>query len=76
MMIQWPPRSSDLTQLNFFLWKFLKSKVCGTQSESLDDLRQRINNNCQQLNAAVSSNVRGTSQNRLYNFTEIDQLTE
>lgn len=37
--IEWPPRSPDLTPLDFFLWGHLKSKIYATQPESLDDLR-------------------------------------
>jgi len=40
--IEWPPRSPDLTSLDFFLWGYLKSKVYVTKPQDLDDLRGRI----------------------------------
>ena len=39
---EWPPRSPDLTPLNFFVWSYLKSKVFLTQPANLADLHQRI----------------------------------
>ena len=42
--IQWPPRSSDLTPCDFFLWGYMKQKVYVSLPESLEDLRERIIN--------------------------------
>jgi hypothetical protein len=41
---EWPPRSPDLTPLDFFLWGYLKGKVYRTEPASLADLRRRITN--------------------------------
>ena len=38
----WPPRSPDLSACDFFLWVYLKSKVCANAPNSLQDLRQNI----------------------------------
>ena len=40
--IEWPPRSPDLTPLDFFLWGYLKQKVFRTPPASLVELRRRI----------------------------------
>ncbi|GAB1865891.1 DUF4817 domain-containing protein [Camponotus japonicus] len=40
--IEWPPRSPNLTPLDFFLWDYWKSKVYATKPRDLDDLRGRI----------------------------------
>ena len=40
--VEWPPRSPDLTPLDFFLWGYLKSKVYQTPPENLDELELRI----------------------------------
>lgn len=40
--IEWPPRSPDLTPLDYFLWGYLKSKVYTTKPQNLDDLSHRI----------------------------------
>jgi hypothetical protein len=38
----WPPRSPDLTQLDFFAWWFIKDVVHSRKVRDLADLRQRI----------------------------------
>ena len=40
--VEWPPRSPDLTPLDFFLWGYLKSKVFETPAGNLEELEQRI----------------------------------
>ena len=40
--VEWPPRSPDLTPLDFFLWGHLKAKVYVTSPANLEDLRRRI----------------------------------
>ncbi|KOC70342.1 hypothetical protein WH47_02846 [Habropoda laboriosa] len=40
--INWPPRSCDLTPLDFFLWGFLKSKVYPNNPETIDELKDNI----------------------------------
>lgn len=41
-LIEWPPRSPDLTPLDFFLWGFLKQQVYKSRPQSVDELRIRI----------------------------------
>jgi hypothetical protein len=38
----WPPRSPDITPLDFFLWGYVKSNVFRTPVNRLDDLKSRI----------------------------------
>jgi len=38
----WPPRSPDLTPLDFFAWGFIKDVVYRRKVRDLADLRQRI----------------------------------
>ncbi|KAJ4435905.1 hypothetical protein ANN_18525 [Periplaneta americana] len=40
--IAWPPRSLDLTPLDFFLWGNVKNKVYATAVRGLRDFRERI----------------------------------
>ena len=39
---EWPPRSPDLTPLDFFLWGYLKDKVYTTVPADLNVLEARI----------------------------------
>ena len=38
----WPPRSPDLTPLDFFLWGYVKDRVYATPVRDLDHLKQKI----------------------------------
>ena len=47
--IEWPARSPDLTPLDFYLWGYLKSKVYFDKPESLEELKNRIRAEIQQI---------------------------
>jgi len=38
----WPPRSSDITPLDFFLWGYVKDKVLSTPVPDITNLKARI----------------------------------
>lgn len=40
--IRWPPRSPDLSVLDFFLWGYLKNKVYSRRHTNLEELREAI----------------------------------
>ena len=40
--VEWPPRSCDLTPLDFFLWGHIKSLVYANKPETLGDLKDNI----------------------------------
>ena len=40
--VEWPPRSSDLTPLDLFLWGHIKSLVYANKPPTLDDLKDNI----------------------------------
>ncbi|GFX24551.1 DUF4817 domain-containing protein [Trichonephila clavipes] len=40
--VNWPPRSCDLTPLDYFLWGYVKSLVYGDKSQTLDHLEDNI----------------------------------
>ncbi|KFM70121.1 hypothetical protein X975_02734, partial [Stegodyphus mimosarum] len=40
--IPWPPRSPDITPLDFFLWGFVKDNVYTRRVSNIDDLKARI----------------------------------
>ena len=47
--IEWPARSPDLTLCEFFLWGYLKTKVYATPPENMNQLRDRITEEVNQL---------------------------
>ncbi|GFV31848.1 uncharacterized protein TNCV_2087511 [Trichonephila clavipes] len=40
--VNWPPRSCDLTPLDYFLWVYVKSLVYGDKPQTLDHLEDNI----------------------------------
>ncbi|GFW81886.1 DUF4817 domain-containing protein [Trichonephila clavipes] len=40
--VNWPPRSCDLTPLDYFLWSYVKSLVYADKSQTLDHLEDNI----------------------------------
>uniref|UniRef100_A0A8D9AAQ2 Histone-lysine N-methyltransferase SETMAR n=1 Tax=Cacopsylla melanoneura TaxID=428564 RepID=A0A8D9AAQ2_9HEMI len=64
--IEWPPRSPDLTPLDFFLWGYLKSKVYETPPNDIQDLKNRITNACRTITPGMLRNVRQEFVNRLH----------
>jgi hypothetical protein len=40
--IPWPPRSPDITPLDFFLWGYVKDRVYATKVQNLVELKHRI----------------------------------
>ena len=41
-LVEWPPRSCDLTPMDFFLWGHIKSLVYANKPATLDDLKDNI----------------------------------
>ncbi|GFV23247.1 uncharacterized protein TNCV_1930491 [Trichonephila clavipes] len=44
--VNWPPRSCDLTPLDYFLWGYVKSLVYADKPQSLDHLEDNIRLDC------------------------------
>ena len=55
--IEWPPRSPDLTPLDFFLWGYVKSRIYQTPVQDLADLRGRIIDACASVTPAMLQNT-------------------
>lgn len=64
--IEWPPRSPDLTPLDFFLWGHLKSVVYKTPVADIQDLKDRIIRECRAITRETFQKVRQEFENRLY----------
>ncbi|KAJ8979099.1 hypothetical protein NQ317_014111 [Molorchus minor] len=53
--IRWPPRSPNSTPMDYFLWGYLKDKVYQTSLTDLEELKNRIGNECEALNVHNSN---------------------
>jgi transposase len=54
--IEWPPRSPDLSPLDYFFWGHLKNVIYKTKPESLADLRNRIHQEAARITADMIQN--------------------
>ncbi|EFN86084.1 hypothetical protein EAI_07629, partial [Harpegnathos saltator] len=63
--IEWQPRSPDLTPLDFFYWRYLRTKVYETRSENLVELREKIVNVSNSITSDFLINVIDTFYVRL-----------
>lgn len=55
--VQWPPRSPDLTPLDFFLWGTIKNIVYESPSNDIDGLKQKIVDACESLRGNILQKV-------------------
>lgn len=55
--ISWPPRSPDITPLDFFLWGFVKNKVYARKLRNIDELKRRIEAVIQDITPEIIDNV-------------------
>jgi hypothetical protein len=72
--VEWPPRSPDMTPLDFFLWGHLKSEVYEPPPENLNVLRQRILDECRKITPNTFRKVRQCFEARLYYCQEVEGL--
>lgn len=63
--VEWPPRSPDLTPMDFYLWGHLKSIVYQQNIRNVDHLKRRITLACQQITGETLSRVRQNWLERL-----------
>lgn len=63
--IEWPPRSPDLTPLDFFLWGYLKNRVYINRPNNLEELKQRIRDEIRSISPQILQNVRNGFYYRL-----------
>ncbi|XP_070528721.1 uncharacterized protein [Cardiocondyla obscurior] len=54
----WPPRSPNLTPLDFFAWGFLKNKIYENNPENIEDLKTKIRNACNKISSRMLRRVR------------------
>lgn len=63
--ISWPPRSCDLTPLDFFLWGYIKDRVYVNKPTTREDMKDRIREVCRTVTPLMLSDVRHNIQKRI-----------
>lgn len=71
-VIEWPARSPDLTPLDFYLWGYLKSKVYFNKPENIEQLKNRIRAEIQQIQPQTLNEVLREFQDRLAYCQEVN----
>lgn len=62
---EWPPRSPDLTPLDFYFWGYIKQKVYAKEPTTAENMKERIREACTNINADVLQKVRDDFRRRL-----------
>jgi hypothetical protein len=63
--IHWPPRSPDLTPMDFYLWGYLKSKVYISNPVSIEELKENIREEMQNISPTTCRAVMQNFRSRL-----------
>lgn len=63
--ILWPPRSPDLTPLDFFLWGYLKYKVYNDNPRNIDQLKENIRSEMALITPSLLTKVFTNLRSRL-----------
>ena len=63
--IDWPPRSPDLSPLDYFAWGYLKSKVYQNNPTNLTQLKQNIRSEMAAISRAMCQRVIANLRSRL-----------
>ena len=63
--IEWPARSRDLNACNFFLWRYLKSKVYEKKPRKTVDLKRNITDEVATISPSMLQRVMKNFQKRL-----------
>ena len=66
--VGWPAHSPDLAPYDFFLWGYLKSKVCTHRPENPQALKDAIRREIAALPPAMTERVMRAFRNRLEEF--------
>ena len=70
----WPPRSPDLTPLDFFAWGYLKSLVYSTPINNVAHLQERIEHACEiiRVKPGIFEKVRNSFIRRCESCVEME----
>lgn len=72
--VEWAPRSPDLNPMDFFFWGYLKTLVYRTPVHNVEELRQRIIDNCEVIKQkeGIFARVRWNFQRRINLCSEME----
>ena len=62
--VPWPPRSPDLSKCDFFLWRYLKSRVYTHKPRTLNDLKEAIRQEIRPIDRQLLARVMDDSKKK------------
>lgn len=68
----WPPRSADITPLDFYFWGMVKNKVYKTRPRTRDELCARIRQVCREISIPELRRVASQNRKRIEKCIRID----
>ena len=69
--IPWPPRSLDLTPMDYFLWAYINSKVYAQNYENFDDLKASVTAAFQEVSRKILSSTMANFVKRLKKVSKV-----
>ena len=66
-----PPRSPDLTSLDYFLWAFVKERVMAVVPATLNDMKERIRRACSEITPQMLAEVRRSFHQRINKYLQV-----
>lgn len=63
--VAWPPRSPDLTPMDYFLWGFVKYDVYGTEATTKENMMERIRESFRRITPEMLRQVRNSFIKRI-----------
>ena len=70
--VPWPPRSPDLSKCDFFLWRYLKSRVYTHKPRTLNDLKETVRQEIRPIDRQLLARVMDDFKKRLENYIQED----
>jgi len=70
--VPWTPRSPDLSTCDFFLWGYLKSRVCAHKPRKLNSLKEAIRQEIRPIDRQLLDLVMDDFKKRLENCIQED----
>ena len=70
--VAWPPRSTDLTSPDYFLWGFVNERVMTVVPTTPDDMKERIRRACTEITPQMLAEVRQSFYQRINKRLQVE----
>ena len=70
--VAYPPRSTDLTSPDYFLWGFLKERIMTVAPTTPGDMKERIRQACTEITPHMLAEVRRSFHQRINKCLQVE----